>query len=93
MGKDHKGNCFLAAVSNGVIKLDVSKGKKEMNRVIHEEECHECGKMLKVTIRMALNQNDWGRDYGYGGSAGGAVKCRGCGCVYYRNVELLRILN
>ena len=68
-GKNKAGNCFLAALSLGFMKIDPKNGAEEMNKVMHEEECPNCGKeTLKATVKDLLRQVDRGWDYATGGT-------------------------
>ena len=84
MGKDHKGNCFLAALSFGFMKIDPTNGKKELNKVMHEEKCPNCRRTtLKATVKSLLNQPDCGGMYYAYAGEGGAAYCSSCQCRYY----------
>ena len=67
------GNCFLAGVFRGHIKIDAKNGVSELDRVIHEEGCLCCSEKVKFTIRDCLSQIDYGGNV-YG-SEGGPAKC------------------
>jgi len=85
IGKNKSGNCFLSALCLGFMSIDPQNGEKELNRVMHEEQCPECSTVLKATVKDLLSQTDNGGMYYETGGDGGAVHCKNCDQGYYVN--------
>jgi len=79
VGKNERGNCFLAALARNISRINPKKGKAELKRICFRGKCPECESELTATVQDLLEQEDYGCDYEMG-SEGGALKCTNC-CV------------
>merc|ERR1712127_1102903 len=82
VGKNERGNCFLAALARNLSRINSKKGKAELKRICFRGKCPECESELSATVQDLLEQEDYGCDYEMG-SEGGALKCTNC-CVECR---------